>query len=75
MKTEFTNEEKAIIATICSMYRILAVTNKDGVFKGLIPNKTHITLNGTYFIKLLNTTNAVYLDKGENMTFLTIVAQ
>lgn len=65
MKTEFTNEEIAIIATICSMYHIQTIADKDGVFKGLVPNKTRITLNGTYFMKLLNTTNAVYLEKGK----------
>lgn len=75
MKKYFTDAERNIINAICSLYHIQTISDKDGVFKGLIPNKGCITLNGTYFMQLLNTTNVVYLEKHNNMNILTIVAQ
>lgn len=76
MKADFTEIERNIIQAICSMYNIQTIFDKYGIFKGLIPKGTRITLNGTYFEKLINTSNAIYLeDKFDGMMELIIVAQ
>lgn len=76
MKTDFTEIEKNIIEVICSLYNIQIITYKEGVFQGLMPKGTRITLNGTYLKKLINTSNVIYLEgKFEGMMELTIVAQ
>lgn len=76
MKTDFTEIEKNIIEAICSLYNIQIITYKGGVFHGLIPKNTRITLNGTYLLQLINTSNAIYLEgKFDGMMELTIIAQ
>lgn len=75
MKKDFTEKERILIQNICYLYSILPRINKDGVFTGTIPNKVRITLNGTYFLQLLNTTNAVYVEMREGINVLTIIAQ
>lgn len=75
MKKYFTDTERSIINAICSLYHIQTISDKDGVFKGLIPSKGCITLNGTYFMQLLNTTNVVYIENRGYMNILVIVAQ
>lgn len=74
-KKYFTEVEQNLIKTICHLYSIQPRTVKDGVFTGVIPNKVRITLNGTYFLQLLNTTNVVYVEMREGINILTIVAQ
>lgn len=74
-KKDFTEVEQDLIKTICYLYSIQPRTVKDGVFTGVIPNKVRITLNGTYFLQLLNTTNVVYVEMREGINILTIVAQ
>lgn len=76
MKTDFTETEKSIIDVICSMYNIQVLAYKDGVFQGLIPEGTRITLNGTFLLQLINSSNAIYLEgKFDGMMELTIIAQ
>lgn len=76
MKTNFTEIERNLIQAICSMYNIQTLFEKYGVFKGLVPKDTHLALNGTYFVKLINTSNAVYLEsKPGGEILLTIIAQ
>lgn len=74
MKTGFTEYEESLIQVICSLYNIQTMFYKNGVFKGIIPKNIRITLNGTYFMKLLNTDNAVYINmnEGEINTLLII---
>ncbi|WP_286471525.1 hypothetical protein [Parabacteroides goldsteinii] len=74
-KKDFTKVEQDLIETVCHLYGIQSRTVKDGVFTGIIPNNVRITLNGTYFLQLLNTTNAVYIEMKEGINILTIVAQ
>lgn len=74
-KKDFTEVEQDLIKTICYLYSIQPRTVKDGVFTGVIPNKVRITLNGTYFLQLLNTTNVVYVEMREGINVLTIVVQ
>lgn len=74
-KKDFTEVEQILIKTICCLYGIQPRTVKDGVFTGTIPNNVRITLNGTYFLQLLNTTNAVYIEMREGINVLTIIAQ
>lgn len=75
MKTKFTDIDRNIINTICSLYQIQTISNKDGVFRGLIPSIKRITLNGDNFMKLLNTTNVVYIERYGESNMLTIIAQ
>lgn len=76
MKTDFTEIEKNIIEAICSLYNIQIITYEEGVFQGLIPKGTRVTLNGTRLFQLINTSNAIYLEgKFEGIMELTIVAQ
>lgn len=75
MKTEFTEVEKNLIQAICSLYSIQTAIYKNGVFQGYIPKKARITLNGTYFLQLLNTTNVVYIEMRAGINVLTIIAQ
>ena len=70
-----TEEEMTLIETICYLYSIQPRTVKDGVFTGTIPNNVRITLNGTYFLQLLNTSNAVYVEMREGINVLTVIAQ
>lgn len=74
-KKDFTKVEQDLIETVCHLYGIQPRTVKDGVFTGIIPNNVRITLNGTYFLQLLNTTNAIYIEMKEGIDILTIVAQ
>lgn len=74
-KKDFTKVEQDLIETVCHLYNIQPRAVKDGVFTGVIPNNVRITLNGTYFLQLLNTTNAVYIEMREGINILTIVAQ
>lgn len=75
MKADFTEVEKNLIATICSLYSIQTRIYKNGVFKGLIPKKARVSLNGKYFLQLLNTTNVVYIEMEAGISVLTIIAQ
>lgn len=76
MKTDFTEIEKNIIEAICSLYNIQIITYEEGVFQGLIPKGTRVTLNGTRLFQLINTSNAIHLEgKFEGMMELTIIAQ
>lgn len=75
MKADFTEVEKNLIVAICSLYSIQTRIYKGGVFKGLIPKKVRITLNGKYFLQLLNTTNVVYIEMEAGINVLTIIAQ
>lgn len=76
MKADFTEVEKNLIATICSLYSIQTRIYKNGVFnKGLIPKKARVSLNGKYFLQLLNTTNVVYIEMEAGINVLTIIAQ
>lgn len=76
MKTDFTEIEKSIIEAICSLYNIQTIAYKYGIFQGLIPKDTRITLNGAYFSQLIGTSNVIYLKgKFDGMMELTIIAQ
>lgn len=76
MKKDFTETEKSTIDVICSMYNIRVLAYKNGVFQGLIPKDTRITLNGTFLPQLINTSNVIYLEgKFDGMMELTIIAQ
>lgn len=75
MKADFTEMEKSLIQAICSFYCIQTRVYKNGVFEGFIPKKVRITLNGTCFLQLLNTTNIVYLEMRSGINILTIIAQ
>lgn len=74
-KKNFTKVEQNLIETVCHLYGIQPRNVKDGVFTGIFPNNVRITLNGTYFLQLLNTTNAVYIEMREGINILTVVAQ
>lgn len=74
--TDFTEAEKNLISVICSMYNIQALTNKDGVFKGLVPKGTWVILNGTFLSQLINSRHIVYVEgKFNGVMQLTILAQ
>lgn len=75
METGFTEYEESLIQTICSLYYIQTRTYKQGVFIGMIPKKARITLNGIYMMKLLNTSNAVYIEVKAGINVLTIIHQ
>lgn len=74
-KDDFTEVEKNLIQAICSLYSIQIAFYRNGVFQGYIPKNTRISLNGTYFLKLLNTTNVVYVEMRAGINVLTIIAQ
>ena len=75
MKEDFTEIEKNLIQAICSLYSIQTAIYKNGIFQGLIPKNARITLNGTYFLQLLNTTNVVYIEMRVGINVLTIISQ
>lgn len=75
MGTGFTEYEESLIQAICSLYYIQTRTYKQGVFMGMIPKNTRITLNGIYMMKLLNTGNAVYIEVKGGINVLTIIHQ
>lgn len=75
MKKTFTETERSLITAICSLYSIQTSVDKDGVFVGFIPKKARISLNGKYFLQLLNTTNVVYIEQRSSILILTIIAQ
>lgn len=76
MKADFTEKERNLINIICTLYKIQIITDKNGVFRGLIPSKTRLTLNGTYLMQLLTTSNVVYIEgRSGGSNILTIVAQ
>ena len=75
MGTGFTEYEESLIQAICSLYYIQTRTYKQGVFIGMIPKNTRITLNGIYMMKLLNTGNVVYLEIKDGINVIIIMRQ
>lgn len=75
MKKEFTEIEKRLIESIVETYHIKVCVFTNNTFKGFIFDNTQITLNGTRFLKLINTSNAIYIKSCNNILELTIIAQ
>lgn len=75
-KVGFTEEEKALIGSVCSIYDIRVLANKDGVFRGTIPKGISIVFNEPTLLQLINSSNVVCIEGENNGTIqLTILAR
>lgn len=75
MKRNFTEIERKLIESIVETYHIQICIFTNSVFKGFISENTQITLNGTRFLQLLNTSNVIYIKSCNNILELIIIAQ
>ena len=74
MKKDFTKETRESITRICSLYGIQTGFDENGLFVGYLPKNRRIALSGSYFTRIINSNNAVYIEKEWDRLVLIIEA-
>lgn len=74
MKKDFTEEERKSITALCSLYDMQTAFDEEGIFVGYIPENRRMALNDKYFMRIISSTNTVYIEERQGWLVLTIVA-